>query len=372
MKQLVEDRGETYVPAFTLTPEKKELDPNAQRRRRPVGPTSSTTSPPARSSCRRSRRVVQQLMAALRDPDVDTRKIGEALSQGPGAEREGAAPRELVVLRRPALDVVDRRRRRADRHPGAQPADRRLRRRRRRSRTSPASTCRSSGATRCSPRPPPTSSRRACRPTPEEAYICGLLHATGHLILCQTYPEIADLDVHRLRDRPRRRAGRDRARAPSASTTRRSARCGSRRLGFPQSVADTIRNAAPRAEPSPTKPLVLALRGGVLAGASAAAARTTPRPRSPALPARRASRSFGGADGKPDARLRQALRSAAGNRSDVLVARPKRIALAKSPGGIPFPASPFPASPFPASPFRRRFRHPSGGPNLRSDPATTI
>src|SRR4029079_10783201 len=26
----------------------------------------------------------------------------------------------------------------------------------------------------------------------EEAYTCGLLHGTGHLILCQTYPDIAD------------------------------------------------------------------------------------------------------------------------------------------------------------------------------------
>jgi hypothetical protein len=27
---------------------------------------------------------------------------------------------------------------------------------------------------------------------PEEAYVCDLLHATGHLILCRSYPEIAD------------------------------------------------------------------------------------------------------------------------------------------------------------------------------------
>jgi HD-like signal output (HDOD) protein len=27
---------------------------------------------------------------------------------------------------------------------------------------------------------------------PEEAYVCGLLHAAGHLILCQSYPEIAN------------------------------------------------------------------------------------------------------------------------------------------------------------------------------------
>ena len=47
---------------------------------------------------------------------------------------------------------------------------------------------------------------------PEAAYVCGLLHATGHLILCQTYPEIADLVFTGYEVAARRRAGVDRER----------------------------------------------------------------------------------------------------------------------------------------------------------------
>ena len=81
-QQLTADRSDTYVPAFTLTPEKKELDPNrnADVVQRPnfindiaAGKVELPTIPA----------VVQKLIAALRDPDVDTRKVGEALSQDP-------------------------------------------------------------------------------------------------------------------------------------------------------------------------------------------------------------------------------------------------------------------------------------------------
>jgi hypothetical protein len=78
-----EDRSATYVPAFTLTPTKQEA-PRSEAVgdvvRRPnfindiaAGKVELPTIP----------RVVQRLIAALQDPDVDTRKISEALAQDP-------------------------------------------------------------------------------------------------------------------------------------------------------------------------------------------------------------------------------------------------------------------------------------------------
>jgi hypothetical protein len=67
--------SQTYVPAFTLEPEKRAAAPKpADGPRTPnfindvaAGKVELPTIP----------RVVQQVLAALRDPDVDARKIGE-------------------------------------------------------------------------------------------------------------------------------------------------------------------------------------------------------------------------------------------------------------------------------------------------------
>ena len=75
------DRAATYVPAFTLEPEKKVVERTPPPSHRTpnfindvaAGKVELPTTP----------RVVQQLIAALRDPDVDTRKIGAALAQDP-------------------------------------------------------------------------------------------------------------------------------------------------------------------------------------------------------------------------------------------------------------------------------------------------
>ena len=238
--------SQTYVPAFTLEPEKRAAAPKpADGPRTPnfindvaAGKVELPTIP----------RVVQQVIAALRDPDVDARKLGEALAQDPvlsakvlrlanssffGGQRSMASIDAAVALiGTQALDrlivacgvsvVVQGRSR--------------------------GSTCRPSGATRWSPRPPPTSSRRASAPKREEAYVCGLLHGTGHLILCQDLPRHRRLRVHRLRGgsaAPSWRAiesenfGIDHAKVGALWVET---------IGFPQAVADTIRNVA---EPLP-------------------------------------------------------------------------------------------------------------------------
>ena len=71
----------TYVPAFTLEPEKRAPAPKpADGPRTPnfindiaAGKVELPTIP----------RIVQQVSAALRDPNVDTRKVGETLAQDP-------------------------------------------------------------------------------------------------------------------------------------------------------------------------------------------------------------------------------------------------------------------------------------------------
>ena len=77
----------------------------------------------------------------------------------------------------------------------------------------------------------------------EEAYTCGLLHGTGHLILCQTYPDIANamfsgFAVVR---------GAELATIEADSFGIDHPAVGAlwvETLGFPQGVADTIRKSA--------------------------------------------------------------------------------------------------------------------------------
>ena len=73
--------NQTNTPAFTLEPLKRAADTNQ---------ASAVHTPNFINDIAAGRvelptipRVVQRLIAALRDPDVDSRKIGEALSQDP-------------------------------------------------------------------------------------------------------------------------------------------------------------------------------------------------------------------------------------------------------------------------------------------------
>jgi HD-like signal output (HDOD) protein len=243
------------VPAFTLAPLKREVQVNAPAtvqapnfiRDIAAGKVELPTIP----------RVVQQLMTALRNPDVDTRKIGEALSQDPvlsakvlrlanssffGGQRSMSSIDSAVALI------------------GIQALNRLI------------VACGVSSSFKPMPgidlptfwRDALLAATAANKLAPrlaadaEEAYISGLLHATGHLILCQTYPEIADLvftgyAVAR---------GAELAAIESENFGIDHAAVGAlwiETIGFPQPVADTIRRAA-RPPAADDSALDLALR----------------------------------------------------------------------------------------------------------------
>jgi len=130
----------------------------------------------------------------------------------------------------------------------------------------------------------------------EEAYTCGLLHGTGHLILCQTYPDIANamfsgFDVLR---------GNELAAVEQDSFGIDHPAVGAlwvESLGFPQGVADTIKKSTqPLADDAP---LDLALRSACLL-AAAVAKKDSVETALAALPPPVAAK-LAGADGKPDA-----------------------------------------------------------------------
>ena len=285
---------EANTPAFTLEPVKRAAEtPQAPGVRTPnfindiaAGRVELPTIP----------RVVQRLIAALRDPDVDARKIGEALSQDPvlsakvlrlanssffGGQRTVASIDAAVALigmqalnrlivacgvstsfkAIPGIDLPSFWR---------------------------DALVAATAANKLAPR---------LQADPEEAYVCGLLHATGHLILCQTYPDIADFmftgfAVVR---------GAELAAVELGAFGIDHAAVGAlwvESLGFPQSVADTIRKAAqPPADSD--GPLDLALRSGC-ALATAVAQKDAPEVALAALPDSVRAR-FSGADGQPDA-----------------------------------------------------------------------
>jgi len=131
---------------------------------------------------------------------------------------------------------------------------------------------------------------------PDAAYTCGLMHATGHLILCKTYPEVAagmfeGYAVLR---------GAELAKVESECFGIDHPTVGAlwvESLDFPSVVADTIRKAAQR--PAETDgPLDLTLRGAC-ALATATAQKLSEGEAFAALPARVRGR-FATADGKPD------------------------------------------------------------------------
>jgi len=286
--------SQAYIPAFTLEPAKRAVEKNpAPASRTPnfindiaAGRVELPTIP----------RVVQQLIAALRDPDVDTRKIGEALSRDPilsakvlrlansaffGGQRSMASIDAAVAMI------------------GIQALNRLI------------VACGVSSSFKEIPGidmrafwgdalvAATAANKLASRlgADPEEAYTCGLLHATGHLILCQTYPEIANLmftgfAVVRGAELADIELGAFGIDHPSVGALWVES------LGFPQPVADTIRNAAQPPAAS-DGPLLLALRSAC-ALALAVAQKTAAEAALAALPPSVRAR-FSGADGLPDA-----------------------------------------------------------------------
>jgi HD-like signal output (HDOD) protein len=140
----------------------------------------------------------------------------------------------------------------------------------------------------------------------DAAYTCGLLHATGHLILCKTYPEVA--------------AGMFEGYAVlrGAELAKVEGECfgidhptvgamWAESLGFPQEVADAIKLLLQRPAEGDTA-LLLVLRGAC-ALAAAVAGQQPAEAAFAALPARVRNRYAAG-DGKPDAaffKLHEAL-----------------------------------------------------------------
>ncbi|MGH8797591.1 MAG: HDOD domain-containing protein, partial [Caldimonas sp.] len=246
----------TYIPAFVLEPTKRVVDTNDQ---------AAVVSRPnfindiaaGRVELPAIPRIVQRLIVALRNPDVDSREIGKSLAQDPvlsakvlrlanssffGGQRSMAsidaavaligiqALNRLIVACGVAASLDD--------VPGID-----LR-----------TFWRDSLVAA-------TAAHKLAAPLgadAEEAYVGGLLHATGHLILCRTYPEIADaiftgFAVVR---------GVELAAIEMDSFGIDHPTVGAlwvESIGFPQPVADTIRNVAQPAAAA-DGPLDLALR----------------------------------------------------------------------------------------------------------------
>ncbi|HEY4956948.1 MAG TPA: HDOD domain-containing protein [Caldimonas sp.] len=292
----IEDRSAVYVPAFTLTPTKQEPAPSQAVGEVVSRPNFINDIAAGRVELPTIPRVVQQLLAALQDPDVDARKIGESLSQDPvlsakvlrlanssfyGGQRSMASIDSAVALI------------------GIQALNRLI------------VACGVSSSLGDIPGidlrtfwrdalvAATAANKLASRlgADPEEAYVCGLLHGTGHLILCRTYPEIANLMFTGFAVM----RGAELAAIETESFGIDHPAVGAlwvESLGFPQGVADTIRNAAqPLA--ATDGPLNLALRSaGALA--AAVAQKDTAEVALAALPPTVRAR-FAGADGQPDA-----------------------------------------------------------------------
>lgn len=284
---------QSYVPAFTLEPEKKAVETN---------PAPAIHTPNFINDIAAGRvelptipRVVQLVMEALRDPDVDSRKIGEALSRDPvlsakvlrlanssffGGKRSMAsidaaismigtqALSRLIVACGVASSFKE--------IPGIDlPTFWR------------DALVAATAANKLAPR---------LQADPEEAYVCGLLHATGHLILCQTYPEIADLmftgyAVVRGAELAGIEAGAFGTDHPTVGAMWVET------IGFPQSVAETIRNAAQPLDDG-AGPLDLALRSACSLATAVAQKDTTPTAFAALPPSVRAR--FTGGDGQAD------------------------------------------------------------------------
>ena len=288
------DRAATYVPAFTLEPEKRAAEVNAPPTVQ--APNFINDIAAGKVELPTIPSVVQKLIVALRDPDVDTRKIGEALAQDPvlsakvlrlanssffGGQRSMASIDAAIALI------------------GIQALNRLI----------VASGVSSSFAEipgidlpsfwRDALFAATAANKLAGRlgADPEAAYVCGLMHATGHLILCQTYPDIAKFMFAGYASV----RGAELAAIEAESFGTDYPTVGAlwvETIGFPQAVADTIRKAAQPLAPSDA-PLDLALRSAC-AIAAAVVQKSDAATALAALPEVVRSK-FAGADGKPDA-----------------------------------------------------------------------
>lgn len=254
-----------HIPAFTLVPEKRVVEAKAATG--PATPRFIDDVAAGRVELPTIPAVVQRLIAALRDPNVDARKIGEALSRDPvlsakvlrvanssffGGQRSmasidaavamigTAALNKLIVSCGVAASFDD-----------IQSIDMPVFWR--------DALVAATAASKLAPR---------LAADPEEAYLCGLLHATGHLILCRSYPDIASAMF----------AGFAVLRGAELAAIELEAfgiehpTVGAlwvESLGFPQTIADAVGSGVrPLAEVQ--APLALALRGACALAAAVA------------------------------------------------------------------------------------------------------
>ena len=234
------DQG--YIPAFTLEPTKSAAAAAPQAGAAVRTPRFIDDVAAGRVELPTIPRVVQRLIAALRDPNVDFRKIGEALSQDPvlsakvlrmanssffGGQRSMASINNAVALIGiQALNRLVMACGVSSSFEAVPGIDLRVFWR--------DALVAATAATKLAP---------CLAADPEEAYVCGLLHATGHLILCRSYPEIADAMFTGFA--PVR--GAELAAIEMESFGIDHPKVGAiwvESLGFPQTVSDTIGKAA--------------------------------------------------------------------------------------------------------------------------------
>ena len=283
-----------HIPAFTLEPPKRAAQTNqpaASRTPRFIDDIAA-----GRVELPTIPGIVQRLMAALRDPDVDVRKIGEALSRDPvlsakvlrianssffGGQRSMASIDAAVgMIGIQGLNRLIVACGISSALEGVAGIDMRIFWR--------DALVAATAAHKLAP---------LLAADPEEAYVCGLLHATGHLILCRSYPDIADAMF----------TGFAVARGAELAAIETEAfgidhpTVGAlwvESLGFPQPVADTIGKLARPLADTPG-PLDLALRSACSLAAAVAqkdAAEVALATLPPSVRARCTA-----ADGQPDA-----------------------------------------------------------------------
>jgi len=288
--------SQPYIPAFTLEPAKRAVETNQADGAPPPTPRFIDDVAAGRVVLPTIPHVVQRLIAALRDPDVDARTIGEALSRDPvlsakvlrvanssyfGGQRSMASIDAAVALiGTQALNRLVVACGVSSTFEGVPGIDMRIFWR--------DGLVAATAAHKLAPR---------LAADPEEAYLCGLLHATGHLILCRSYPEIANAMF----------TGFGVVRGAELAAIELEAfgidhpTVGAlwvESLGFPRSVVDAIgRTAQPAADGD--APLDLALHSAC--SLTAAVARGDAAEAALSALASSARVLFTGPDGKPDA-----------------------------------------------------------------------
>ncbi len=178
-----------HIPAFTLVPEKRAVE--ARQATSPATPRFIDDVAAGRVELPTIPGVVQHLIAALRDPSVDARKISEALSRDPvlsakvlrvansayfGGQRSMASiDAAVAMIGTHALNKLIVACGVASTFEAIQCIDMPVFWR--------DAQVAATAAIKLAPH---------LAADPEEAYLCGLLHGTGHLILCRSYPDIAN------------------------------------------------------------------------------------------------------------------------------------------------------------------------------------